>query len=320
MNDFLRRKEEWLLTVAAKVRERAPMAVAIAIFCHLNSEKETAWPTVELLAAEVEMSERNCHRAIRWLVKEGWLRCQRGGRRRANTYWLGYPDRIAPVCLGGRNPVSAVRSGHAADDRDPLSAVRSTPSQLSGFTPSQLSPQQKREQTKEPTRARARPASSSSQASRGGPSREAVHPCPKGEAPSREAGTATPSSRERDRPRQLPRATIRAGAQRRPAETLLPTDWEFGPREAEIAAASPAHWNADEARVQFERFREYHRDKYTMERNWLFRWKGWCQKGAVFARQTTSEREQMQDRMAAAATGFVRRHNGHGKREEPADG
>jgi Helix-turn-helix domain len=91
MNDFVRRKENWLRAVAAdkRLHEWAPLAIAVAIASYLNSKSGEAWPGIERLAEELQADRRSCQRALDRLVAAGWLsRTLGGGRRKTNRYRL----------------------------------------------------------------------------------------------------------------------------------------------------------------------------------------------------------------------------------------
>jgi len=81
MNDFVRRKEQWLRAIAADTRllEWAPLAVAVALGSYLNNTSEEAWPGIERLAQDLNADRRSCQRALDRLVEAGWLRRTRGG-------------------------------------------------------------------------------------------------------------------------------------------------------------------------------------------------------------------------------------------------
>jgi hypothetical protein len=116
MNDFVRRKEEWLRAIAADTRlhEWAPLAVAVALGSYLNSTSEEAWPGIERLAQDLNSDRRSCQRALDRLVEAGWLRRTRGGgRRKTNRYKLNN-GLYASVSVG-RNSGSPDRNSGSHD-------------------------------------------------------------------------------------------------------------------------------------------------------------------------------------------------------------
>ena len=116
MNDFVRRKEQWLRAIAADTRlhEWAPLAVAVALGSYLNSTSEEAWPGIERLAQDLNSDRRSCQRALDRLVEAGWLRRTRGGgRRKTNRYKLNN-GLYASVSVG-RNSGSPDRNSGSHD-------------------------------------------------------------------------------------------------------------------------------------------------------------------------------------------------------------
>src|SRR4051812_46260112 len=91
MSDFVKRKMEWLVTVATdKKIHKLPLAVAVKLGGqYFNNEKEKAWPSVARLADELQADSRNVRRAIRRLVDAGYLLCETNrGRGYTNQYRL----------------------------------------------------------------------------------------------------------------------------------------------------------------------------------------------------------------------------------------
>jgi hypothetical protein len=59
----------------------------------------------------------------------------------------------------------------------------------------------------------------------------------------------------------------------------FPSNWEMGAAELKDAREI-AGWDANEARRQFVRFREYHRDlKDNRFKDWSVAWHRWCEEG-----------------------------------------
>jgi hypothetical protein len=93
MNDFVKRRMDWLAAVAADRKQRGlPLALAVVLAAkYFNSETGKAWPSAERLAEDLNTDRRNVRRALDQLVVTRWLRCERNRHRgpgRTNVYLM----------------------------------------------------------------------------------------------------------------------------------------------------------------------------------------------------------------------------------------
>ena len=109
MRAFLRNKCEMLIRIAED-RELPPSAVCVAnvlLLKYLNNKRNDAYPGNERLAAEIGIDEKTVSRALRALVKRGYLLVELGGgREKANVYRLKLPqgrEALDPETPSGRS-------------------------------------------------------------------------------------------------------------------------------------------------------------------------------------------------------------------------
>lgn len=104
MSDWVKRKEEWLLAIAAdkRLHEWTPLAIAVVLASYLNNRSEEAWPGIERLSADLQTDRRSCQRALDRLVEAGFLRRRRGGGRK-NTNRYSIKGGLSTAGLSDRN-------------------------------------------------------------------------------------------------------------------------------------------------------------------------------------------------------------------------
>jgi DNA-binding MarR family transcriptional regulator len=109
VNDFVKRRMDWLAAVAADRKQRGlPLAVAVMLVAkYFNSETGKAWPGTERLAKDLNADRRNLRRVIDQLVASGYLRRERNRNRgsgHTNIYTMREKE-------GVRAPVSNEQQG-----------------------------------------------------------------------------------------------------------------------------------------------------------------------------------------------------------------
>jgi hypothetical protein len=66
-------KERWLWWVATEIRQWTPLAIAVRLAHHFNSQSHRAWMSPATLASELKMKRRNVQHALKVLVTAGLL-------------------------------------------------------------------------------------------------------------------------------------------------------------------------------------------------------------------------------------------------------
>jgi DNA-binding MarR family transcriptional regulator len=103
MNDFVKRRMDWLAAIAADHKQRGlPLGVAVLLVAkYFNSDTGKAWPAIERLADDLNADRRNLRRAIERLVDSGYLRRHRNrnqGPGRTNTYQMREEGGVPASC------------------------------------------------------------------------------------------------------------------------------------------------------------------------------------------------------------------------------
>jgi hypothetical protein len=93
--DYVRRKLDWLVTVAADHRTRGiAHDIAILYACrYYNAKKLKAWPSIERLAKDLGVHWNSVQRGLKQLVAYGFLRPVRP-ETRSNAYRLCTPPKV----------------------------------------------------------------------------------------------------------------------------------------------------------------------------------------------------------------------------------
>jgi hypothetical protein len=120
---WTRRKFEWLKALIADNETRGIAHDIATLFAikYFNSESHEAWPAIETLASDLNVSTRGCSKAINKLVAKGWLKRKRGGGRHcSNTYRL--PKRIPD--LNGEREFYVSAKNPELQSTKPRTAVR----------------------------------------------------------------------------------------------------------------------------------------------------------------------------------------------------
>jgi hypothetical protein len=264
-SEFTRHKFEWLEAVAKDGRVRGwLLAVAVVLASrYLNSETRDAWPAVETLALACGTDRRTAQRALRKLIRCGWLHVVSGGVGRANTnrYAMRLVQRKggtgAPASDDERAAYTARKGGIDVPIRAAL--VPPEPKSNPGGNP--------REGADAPNAA------------------GAALPLAPDFTSAEDNRDRLPPLRDKNPSRRGKPLSGSALSGRRRAEPL-PEDWVAGPNE--IAAAQRAtNWDEDRITAEFAAFLDWHRAKRPFSHDWIASWTNWCRRGASFDSKST---------------------------------
>lgn len=256
--DFVRRKLDWLLAVAADRRTRGiAHDVAILLACrYVNSESGKAWPSIGRLARDLDVHWSSVQRGLKQLTECGFLQPV-GGAHRSNTYRLRYiaPTLGTPSHRRYTTPSADAMPTYSAD------AIRT------------------RYETRYGTRDRessyaADAASLSSPASyslgkEGSPSNQGS---PARFVPDKQTSSATASPGKPAGKRKP------AGSHKLPGGSAFPQQWVCAAPEL-MCAHEIAGWDNERSYAEFDKFRNWCLRKNPRSWDWPASWRNWVQRG-----------------------------------------
>jgi hypothetical protein len=264
-NGWTRRKFEWLKALAADNGTRGiahDIAILLALR-YLNSDSHKAWPAIDTLANELNVSRRGVVDALNRLVADGWLKRKRGGGHATTVYWLckEIPSarKSAADCTGDRQTTSAVQRRNQCSALHPpvQSSVKNQCSALHGNK--RRNKDRIREGKREgKTRLTARLSLPLNGAS--GFSHEDIE--------------VEVNNSQRKTQKSHPRKT---------------QDWVLDNEAIEVAQRV-AGWTLEQAEHELYKLKRYLAEKGGRTKDWRASWERWCEQGRKYAeKQQTAQ-------------------------------
>lgn len=130
MSDFIRNKFLWLDQVAADGALPPTVARLAIVLCrYFSRENGGAWPSIDRLAHDLDITERSVQRMVKLLVERGHLEVDiGGGRNKTNQYRhiVKTPTGLSPFDDGNPDANVTLSDGKPRQDCHPLTEERVT--------------------------------------------------------------------------------------------------------------------------------------------------------------------------------------------------
>jgi hypothetical protein len=276
VRDFTKYKFEWLRALLADKTTRgiAHDVGSLLATHYFNATSGEAWPSIDTLAEDLNISRRGCIDGLNKLINGGWLEYERGGGIRSTRYWL--PDRI-PIKRRSKKtpPASTQTSAAERTGSGQTSAVqppnRCSPAskpvhsdvedQCSGLHPNRegIIKNREEERARASRRASPQPPRFSNQV------KNSLH----GDQDKQPGQDKQPVHQ-----RKQPRIT----KQPRTRKSGMPDGWTLSNEEIAVAHRL-AGWDLVKAEDEFAKFKNWHMSKSITSAKWSAAWETWCRRG-----------------------------------------